>query len=251
MSEVTRIAVVFLIVLLGNFQAGITGFGSSVLALPFVILLLGLNRAVPLLVIQAWVLSMLIVFESRRYINWREYRRIVLLAAAGLPVGLWLADALPDHILRWTLVAFMTIVGIEGLVRERRRTSDGGRDTQRPSRWFRVLVPLGGAMQGAFGTGGPPIVVYADRAMRDKSIFRATLSMVWLTLNTALVTAFMINGRIDLHQTWLNALCLPATLLGMWGGTHTHNRLNEHAFRLSVYAVLVMAAGVLAWSLLK
>ena len=106
-------------------------------------------------------------------------------------------------------------------------------------------------MQGAFGTGGPLIVVYAARALRDKSVFRATLSLLWLTINTILVGTFIATGRIDREQMWLNLICLPATLAGMWIGTHTHYRMDERLFRLSVYAVLVMASGVLAWSLLK
>lgn len=265
MPEVTRYVIVGLIVLLGNFQQGVTGFGSNVLALPFVILLLGLHRAVPLLVVQAWVLAALMVWESHRHIDWRQCGKILLLGAAGQPVGLWLAGTLPEHALRWALVAFMSGVGAEGLVREGRRASADAPDAERvgadapdaptavrsPARWFTLLVPVGGIMNGAFGTGGPPIVVYADRAMRDKSVFRATLSMVWLVLDTILVAVFIATGRLDQTQLWLNLLCLPATLAGMWTGTHTHYRMNEHAFRLSVYAVLVMAAGVLAWSLLK
>jgi uncharacterized protein len=112
-------------------------------------------------------------------------------------------------------------------------------------------VPLGGIMQGAFGTGGPLTVVYADRVLTDKSVFRATLSMLWLTLNTILVCTFAATGRMDHEQLWLNVICLPATLAGMWIGTHTHYRMNERIFRLSVYGVLVMASGVLAWSLVR
>jgi len=185
-------------------------------------------------------------------------------------VGLWLAHTLPERAMRWALVVFMGGVGIEGLARGGRVGEDTP-DTAEPvewdasssrgpghpgpatgaARWLLCLVPLGGIMQGAFGTGGPLTVVYADRALRDKSVFRATLSMLWLTLNTILVATFFATGRMDHEQLWLNLLCLPATLAGMWIGTHTHYRLDERAFRLSVYAVLVMAAGVLAWSLLK
>jgi uncharacterized protein len=257
MSEATRYLIVGLIVLIGNGQQGITGFGSNVLALPFVILLLGLQRAVPLLVTQGLLLAILMVCESRRFIDWREYGRIVLLAVIGLPVGIYAAKVLPEHALRWALVGFMGVVGVQGLAREGSRGQEAGAGTRPPTRspgpprWLRCLVPLGGVMQGAFGTGGPLIVVYADRALRDKSVFRATLSMLWLTLNLILVGTFFASGRMDHEQFWLNLLCLPATLAGMWIGTHTHYRMDERIFRLSVYAVLVMAAGVLAWSLVK
>lgn len=254
MSETTTYVIVGLIVLLGNCQQGVTGFGSNVLALPFVTLLIGLEHAVPLLVVQGWVLAILMVAEARRHIDWGEYGRIVVLAAVGLPVGLWLAHTLPEHELRWALVVFMGVVGIQGLVRESRASSGGRADETGRGKaplWLRFLVPLGGIMQGAFGTGGPLIVVYADRALPGKTVFRATLSMLWLTLNTILVVTFIASGRVGHEQLGLNLICLPATLAGMWIGTHTHYRLDEHVFRQSVYGVLVLAAAVLAYSLLR
>jgi len=255
MHDALPYVVVGLIIFLTHFQEGITGFGCTVLALPFVTLLIGLDQAVPILVVQAWVLAGLIVIESRRHISWPQYGRIVGLVALGLPVGIWGATALPEQNLRWVLAGFMVVVGIQGFVRETRtRTTACETAPGAPARapwWAQALLPLGGLIQGAFGSGGPLVVVYAARALTHKSIFRATLCMLWLTLNTILISTWIIGGRFDTHLITMNAAYLPATLIGLWLGNHAHYRINEHLFRQVVYAVLMLSGAVLVWSLLK
>lgn len=246
--------VVGLIICLTHFQEGITGFGCSVLALPFVTLLIGLEQTVPILVVQAWVLAALIVAQSWRQISWREYGRIVLLAGIGLPVGMYGVSSLPEHQLRWVLAGFMVIIAVTGLRRELRPQAAGAGAGDAPARvspWAQALLPVGGIIQGAFGSGGPLIVVYATQALTNKSVFRATLCMTWLTLNTVLIAGFLRAGRLDLPHLQLNAAYLPATLLGLWAGNRAHYRLDDHLFRVIVYSVLGLAGLVLVWSLLR
>jgi uncharacterized membrane protein YfcA len=255
MHDALPYVVVGLIIFLTHFQEGITGFGCTVLALPFVTLLIGLDQAVPILVVQAWVLAALIVIESRRHIAWPQYARIVGLAAIGLPVGIWGATALPEHKLRWVLAGFMVIVGVQGSLREARaRANTPEAPEATPPRtpwWTQALLPLGGLIQGAFGSGGPLVVVYAARVLTHKSVFRATLCMLWVTLNTLMIGAWIIRGRFDTHLIQMNAAYLPATLIGLWLGNRAHYRINEHAFRQIVYGVLTLSGAVLVWSLLK
>lgn len=256
--------IVGLIILLTHFQSGITGFGASALALPFVTLLIGLDRAVPVLVVQAFILSVLMVAEAWRHISWPQYGRMVGLAAAGMPVGMWLARALPEDALRWVLAGFMVLIGVQGLLRERScgagpctppGLADGAGHKPPPHgsapAWCQFLLPLGGIIQGAFGTGGPLIVVYATRALTHKTVFRATLCVLWVTLNAIMIGSFIAIGRLNVHLLSLNAAYLPATMVGLWLGNRAHYRIDEHTFRQFVYTVLVLSGAVLAWSLVR
>jgi uncharacterized membrane protein YfcA len=241
LSEVTRYGLVCLVVLLSHFQSSITGFGATVLALPFLAMLLGLHVAVPVLVMLAWLLSILIVTEGRRHINWREFGKLVGLVVVGLPVGMWLSGNMPEAPLKAVLGAFTLIVGVRGVVRPVPVQPD------RPGAswkvWFRTaLAPLGGVMHGAFGAGGPLIVVYSTRALPDKSVFRVTMCMLWATLNTILLSRWAATSALTAHELKVAGLCLPFTLLAMVLGTRVHYRLNEVIFRRIVYAVLVIAA---------
>ena len=56
--EIYIILLFGMVVLITHFLEGITGFGCTVLALPFCIMLVGIKAAVPVLVILAWILAL-------------------------------------------------------------------------------------------------------------------------------------------------------------------------------------------------
>ena len=251
MSDIVRYGLVYLVVFLTHVQEGITGFGCTVLALPFVALLLGLDVAVPVLVIQAWVLNLYIVLVSRRQIVWAEYWRIVLLAGIGLPLGIWMARALPETGLKWILAIFMLAVGAHGLwTHWRMQVIEVKTSSTLAKRLASFFLPLGGIIHGAFGSGGPLVVIYAAKTLMEKSLFRVTLCLLWLTLNSILISQWALSSRLDANVLRISWLCLPFTIVGMVGGNIAHNRMNELLFRRIVYAVLIAAGLVFLCSLM-
>lgn len=252
MSDFVRYGLVYFVVFLTHVQEGITGFGCTVLALPFIALLLGLDVAVPVLVIQAWVLNLYIVLISRHQIAWVEYRRIVLLAGIGLPFGIWMARALPETGLKWVLAVFMLAIGIHGLgIHWGMQTLEIKTSSSRTKRLASLFLPLGGIIHGAFGSGGPLVVIYATRALPEKSLFRVTLCLLWLTLNTILISQWILSSSLDGHIVRVSALCLPFTVVGMVGGNIAHHRMNELLFRRLVYAVLIASGFALIYSIVR
>ncbi len=232
--------IICLIVLVGYFQNAITGFGGTVISLPFVAMVIDLQMAVPTLVVQAWVVGLLVVIEARRHIIWSGYGKLVGLMILGLPVGVWLSGAMPEAPLKIFLGVFCLLVGGYGLVRPIPRPSADASTLKQTA--LAALLPLAGIVHGAFTTGGPLAVVYAARAIPDKSVFRVTLSMLWVTLNTLMIARFVLAGSYDAPTLKLTATCLPFTVLGFFIGTWAHYRLNEVLFRRIVYAVLIAAA---------
>ena len=89
---------------------GIAGFGASVMALPFIAMLIGIDKAVPMLSSMGVLLSLFLVIRSWRNIDWREYGFIVLHVGLGVPVGLFMMDHLPKNWLIGLLVCFMFFV---------------------------------------------------------------------------------------------------------------------------------------------
>lgn len=243
MSDTLRYGLVALVVFLTHVQEGITGFGCTVLALPFIALLLGLKVAVPVLVIQAWALTLYIVLVSRKQIIWREYAYILLIAGLGFPFGMLMSQRLPEEGLKWVLAIFMVAIGIHGFLRYMFRPNAKVNASKSSKRWASGLLPVGGLIHGAFGSGGPLIVIYATKALQDKSLFRVTLCMVWFTLNTILVSGWIISSSLTPHILRLTAFCMPFTLIGMVLGNMAHHRMNELLFRRLVYGVLI-AAGI-------
>ncbi len=248
MNEYVRFLLVAVVVFLTHFQQGITGFGCTMLALPFVTLLLGLKTAVSVLVIIGWIIALFIVIESRRHIIWREFLHIAIPVGLTMPLGIWMANILPANTLKLALAAFATAVGVEGLIK---RDLQPAPVSSRSRLIAGCFLPLGGVLHGAFGSGGPLVIIYATRAITDKTVFRVTLCLLWAFLNTLLIGSWIRAGSLTPQILKITAFCFSFGLLGVWLGNRVHYRTDGMVFRKIVYTVLIIAGLVLGWSVFE
>lgn len=231
----------------------ITGFGCTVLAFPFVTWILGIYEAKILLAILTWILGIYLVSTKFRHINWRQFGIIVALVGSGMPVGIYLFNHFPSDTLKLLLGVFIVATSILQLKKEY-----GGIQLRVtiPEWVYYLLLVFGGVIHGAFATGGPFVVLYATRKLRDKGEFRATLSLLWVSVNTFLiftdttfdpilsnVTAVATQGA-SMGQSLLNLVwSLPFLLVGIFIGEVVHNKVDAALFRKIVFWVL-LATGV-------
>jgi len=102
-----------------------------------------------------------------------------------------------------------------------------------------ALLAGGGFFHGLFASGGPLIVYYASRILPGKAAFRATLSALWLILNSVLIALYLPAGRLSGGAPALALALLPAAALGILAGEALHARVNETLFRKVVQVVLL------------
>ncbi len=220
---------------------GITGFGSSVLALPFLEPALGLDLTVKLLCILSWSMALYIIIRSWKEIKWREFLFIVLWAGLGMPVGIWMFDRLPAGILCVILGVFMVFVGVRG-VRSSCKSTTAPQIPAKQTLLMKILLFAGGIIQGAFGTGGPFIVIYSARALPEKRVFRVTLSLLWLSINSCRLIFWLFSGKLNDPVTGKALLwAFPVMLAGVVLGDHLHNKVSERNFKIGAYAILVLS----------
>jgi uncharacterized protein len=269
LEDLGEILLVGFIILTTHCLEGITGFGCTVLALPFLAMLLGLKTAVPVLVVLAWILAGYIILRSWQHIIWKNFGFIVLFVGLGLPGGILMFDYCPEIALMAILSIFMVSVGLHGIYKtyrnrdlqeNKKEINDFELDTvavpatapQTPNRqsWLiKGVLFLGGIIHGAFGTGGPFVVIYATKALRDKTLFRVTLCLLWFSLNSILLLKWSIAGNVWDRPTLTCILTtMPFLIGGMLLGDWLHHKVNEYYFRLTVYVVLALSGIVMGIS---
>ena len=244
MDEWLKILLGALVVLATHLLEGITGFGSTVLALPFLSLLTGLKNSIPMLCAVGWVMSLYLVIRSWRAFQWQEFRFILLWVGLGLAPGMLLYEYLPANHLCVILGCAMIVIGLDGCRKCYRRD-----ETVRPAgrNWFmRMLLFCGGIIQGAFGSGGPFVIIYAARALPEKSLFRVTLSLLWFIMNSIRMCIWTVQGTVWNREIGLLILAaLPFMVVSVLIGDHLHRRVNQFYFRFCVYMVLWIAGAVM------
>ena len=235
MDPILLYCLVGALIFCSHMVAGIAGFGNQVVALPLLALLVGLDAGKCTLVVLGTVMYAILTARWHKRINYRQLGIIVALAGVGLVVGMYVFERLDQHerAMRIALGVFVMVVGVQGLLRPKLLTLV-------PTPVARLLVLAGGVVHGAFTTGGPLLVIYAQRAMPHKSEFRTTLGVMWLILNVGLKTGWTLTHNWSPRTLPLCLVGLPFTFAGLTAGEYLHHKLDGPAFRRFVNALLVV-----------
>ena len=220
-----------------------TGFGSIVISLSLGALLLPIPALLPVLVPLNIVMTGYLALKYRRHIDLPTLLRVVLpLMALGTLAGYalrpWLDEDLLKHLFGLLVVWFAA--------RALWASLNAQHAPARPTWWTRLWTFVAGITHGLFASGGPLLVYALAGVDLDKARFRATLVVVWFTLNAALTLAFALDGSLGPALGHI-ALYLPLLLLGVLAGERLHDRIDELRFRRVVYVVLLVAGLALAW----
>jgi uncharacterized membrane protein YfcA len=241
----TTILLAGLVVLVTHALEAITGFGCTVLALPFVTALFGLKTGVMVLTVLAWILAVYIAVTKRRDIEWKAFGVIIAFVLAGLPIGMYLFRAVDPAPLRKLLAGFIILASSIQLLAHFAPRLVTGR-LPRPLGF--LLLFLGGVVHGMFSSGGPLVVLYASKALPDKGKFRATLCLLWATLNTILIATYIATSAITAETATRTGLMLPFLAAGIVVGEWAHRRVKPGIFKLIVFSMLLVTGIIMILS---
>lgn len=220
------------------------GFGSTVITVGLASLWLPLDSILPVFVPVNIVLSSYLVFRHRAHVSWKFMTtRVVPFMGIGLPVGFLLFAHFAGNGLKAGLGVF--IVALSAIELRRLASPSVAPAVALHPVAERLALVGGGIAHGAFASGGPLAVWVSGRVLQDKSAFRASLSLLWLLLNVALIAGYVLNGQIDATTLRKSLLLLPSLGLGVVVGEWTHSRIPLQAFRVGIFALLLLVGLVL------
>lgn len=218
------------------------GFGATLITVALGSFFLDLEQILPALVPLNLVLSGYLVVRYAKHVD-RSFllRRLVPFMALGLPVGIYVFSSFDASILKRVFGVFLVAVSSLELYRMRVASPVKHLDT-----WSeRGLLLAGGAIHGAFATGGPMAVYVTSRVIDDKNAYRATLSALWTILNLAMLASYVVQGQLDGRTAGLGVGLVPSIAIGMALGELLHARVPARTFRGVVFGMLALAGAVL------
>ncbi len=222
------------IILIAYLVRGICGFGSGLIAIPVLSLMLPLKVAVPLVVMLDYMASAGHGVSLRQSIQWSEISRLIIPALIGVSAGLMIFHNADADLLPRFLGGFIFLYALYTL---------WGPEMPRVSRWWAVPAAVsGGAVGTLFGTGGPFYVSYLKARQLDKTSFRATFACIFLLDGAARVTGYLGTEVVDIQLLVLLATSLPVMILGMYLGGKVHTSLSAEIFTRGI-SILLLASG--------
>lgn len=251
-ASVGAVSAVSAAALAAGFTQGFAGFGSTVIALPLLVAVLGLRVAVPLGCLMALAINVALV--GRMFGHVRRGPLIVLLLTSlpGMAVGGRLLSVAPEAWLEGllgTMVLAFTVFAA--------RTASAGDGASAPSLpaagaplRHAVTVAVGlvsGALGAAVGINGPPVVAWAMRQGWGRHALKATLAGYFLLAGVGIVGAQGLHGEITGRVLLLFCVGLPALAAGLYGGHLCFGRLDEATFRKVLLGLFAVSGAGLLW----
>ncbi len=203
---------------------GVAGFGSGLIAIPFLALMLPLTAVVPLVVFLDYLASASHGVKNRNDIQWREILPLLPFALLGVLTALYLFKTVDTGLLSKGLGGFIVIYAVYSLLAK--DTQGVGSQT-----WAIPAGGFGGLIGTLFGTGGPFYVVFLKHRGLSKTQFRATFATIFLLDGAGRLTGYIYSGFYTLDLLLIVAACLPIMLAGLYVGGHIHTTLSQKAFQ--------------------
>ena len=245
----------YIVILLTNIIHGITGFAGTILAMPPSLMLVGYDIAKPILNVLAIFSGVYVFVGNYKKIDWKELAKIVVVMALGIFGAVFIKGLFvgKEHLLYKLLGLLVIGLSVQGFYKLLRKPEDKPQNAEeqgsgKASIGTYALLVLAGIIHGLFVSGGPLLTGYMTKRIKDKSVFRATISTVWVFLNTAGGHPGRAVG--PLHGE--NALHLGAVPAGGYvhrqqaGGPHEPDGLYEADVHSVVYFGSVASGEVMA-----
>jgi uncharacterized membrane protein YfcA len=223
------------IVFLGGMVQGLSGFGSALVAVPLLALLIPVATVVPLVALLGLAISAANLWHLRASVRPAAMTPLLVGYVMGTPLGLYALTRAPE---RWVLTALGVLLSAYALL-----SLWGRRPRLSWLRRQRLGVGMAsGALGAAFSTNGPPVILYVA-AHREWGPDRqkATLVLFFLLSSVVTVAAHAARGLIGSDVVGWLLWSLPTLSLGTWTGIRLYGRLGEHDYKRLTHGLILVA----------
>jgi uncharacterized membrane protein YfcA len=214
---------------------GIAGFGSGLIAVPFLSLAVPVPVVVPLVVTLDYIGSAGQGLRNLGQVAWREQLWLVPFMIVGIGGGLVVLRTMPPALLGRALGAFVIAFALYQWL------------PGASFRGSRSLAAVGGVLGGLvgtlFGTGGPFYVICLRLRDLDKSAFRATFATNFLLDGGIRLAAYVAMGLYGATTLLAVALALPVAAVALLAGGRIHTGLSQPTF-MRLISLLLLASGI-------
>ena len=214
---------------------GYSGFGFSLLAITSLSLVLPPAQTIPPIFMLEVAASLSLLPSIWKHIDWRAISWLVIGCLAGTPIGVWFLASVPAAPMKIAMaIAVLAAVVLlwSGYLR---KSMPSGSETA-------ATGAASGLLNGAFGIGGPPVVVFFFSSPAGASVSRASLIAYFVATDTVGLGFLAREGLVDLEALYRFCAMLPALLVGQWVGARSFKTADPTLFRQAVLVILAILA---------
>lgn len=221
------------------------GFGEALIAVPFFLLFLPVDVAVPLAVMLSIVIALVVVIQDHKKIHFHSAKWLIFYAFLGLPLGILILTYANETIVKTGLGVLIIVYSLYSLYFTKNKALK-----EDSKFWLFVCGFLSGVFGGAYGLNGPPLVVYGNLRQWSAKHFRATLQAYFLPVSLLSVAGYYAKGLITTEVNTYFLYSLITTIPAIFLGRYLNHKLKDGTFFKYVYWGLMLISAVLIVSTL-
>ena len=210
------------------------GFGEALIAMPLLVMILGLSTATPIVGLVALTLSVIILQKDWRLADFKLTWRLVLTSLMGVPIGLLMLKGVADELMQGLLGIVLIAYGLYKLVKPEHLLKE--------DRFGLVYLFgfLSGILGGAYNTNGPLVVIYANLRRWPPQQFRSTMQSYFLPIGFFTMIGQGVAGLWTTKVITLYLSSLPLIFLAVYIGRKVHMSFAPHRFDRIISTVLLL-----------
>jgi uncharacterized protein len=217
---------------------GYSGFGFSLLSISALSLFLPPASVVPSIFLLEIAASLRLLPQVWGHVHWSSIRLLLVGCLAATPIGVWALTRIPSAPMKLALAIFVmsaALVLARGIALT---TMPGAAGTL-------ATGVAAGLLNGGFGMGGPPLVVFYLSTPAGVAAGRASI-IAFIVATDVIGLGFQASAGLVTTDTFrLAAWFLPSLLLGVWLGSRAFVRADPARFRLWTLRILMALAVLL------
>ncbi|QIG51502.1 sulfite exporter TauE/SafE family protein [Nordella sp. HKS 07] len=235
MLTIPDLALGSLFVFLAAIVRGYSGFGFSLLVITSLSLLMPPQTFIPAVFMLEIAASLHMLPGIWKDIHWRSLAPLIVGCLVGTPLGVWLLTNVPAPPMQIALAVFVLI--ITGFMWR------GFTLKSMPGMTASAGVGVAsGLFNGAFGIGGPPVILFYFASPAGNIAGRASLIAFFLMTDLIGLAFMSQESLIGWNSLYLAFIFLPALFIGIWLGAKSFKGADPRVFRKWVLALLAFLA---------
>ena len=224
----------------GGLMLGYTGWGGSMVSMPFLTILFGPVEALVILMIGAVLLTAHLFPAAARIADWRRMTPMLIAMAVCVPIGNLLLFAMEPNLIR-RIIGWL-IVGASVLILSgwRYRGPQGAGASA-------ITGVISGLINGFVGLGGPPLVIYMLALKQTAAVQRANILVFMAITSVLILGSTFVSGGVTTEAGILGVLTAPFLWIGGWLGARLFLTLPAELFKKFSLVALIVLGGIVAF----
>lgn len=230
-------AILLILVGMGaGFVQRVSGFGLGIFAMMFLPHFMSSHTAAATVsTLFSCVTSTYNAVKYRKNVVYKTALPMLCAALVTIPVGVYFSVVVSGALFEVILGAVLILLSVYFLFFSERISL-------KPNCTGGILAGgLGGALNGLFSTGGPPVVLYLSNALTDNLAYFATIQFYFGLTNVYAVGSRVVSGIVTGNVLLCAAVGIAGCMIGDALGKKVFDRLNAKMLKTVIYIGMILS----------